>query len=100
MSTNHFPKQPAEKFAVSLDFGTNRFNGTEAYASESTTSVLLSTGVSSTTTVIDSTSESGDIITIIVKAGNAGENHKITCLVTTDEANIYESEVMMKVRAI
>ena len=99
MSTFHFPKQPAEKFPISLDFGTSRFNGTEAYSSDSTTSILLSTGADSTSTVIDSTSESSDVITIVVKAGNDGENHKITCVVTTDEGNKYESEVMMKVRA-
>ena len=98
MSTFVFYKQPAEKFAISLDFGTNRFNGTETYLSDSTTSVLLSTGATTTSTVIDSTSESGDVISVVVKAGSAGENHKITCQVTSDEGNIYESEVLMKVR--
>ncbi len=99
MSTFDFPKQPAEKEVTTLDFATDRFNGTEAYASDSTTSILLSTGADSTATVIDSTSESSGVISIVVKAGNDGENHKITCLVTSDEGNIYESEVTMKVRA-
>ena len=98
MSTFHFPKQPSEKEVATLDFAADRFNGTEAYASDTTTSVLLSTGADSTSTVIDSTSESSGVISIVVKAGSDGENHKITCRVTTDEGNIYESEVMMKVR--
>lgn len=93
-----FPKQPAELFPITVDF-TTRFNGTEAYASESTTAILLSTGVDTTSTVIDSTSESSGVITIVVKAGADGENHKITCVVTSDEGNIYEADVLMKVRA-
>ena len=99
MTVFYFPKQPAEQEVISFDFATDRFNGTEAAASQVTTSINIGTGADSTAVVIDSSSQSAGVVSIVVKAGTDGDSHKITTLMTSDEGNIYEQDAVMEVRA-
>ncbi len=91
-------KQPTETYPITVDYNTNRFNGTEAGASSSTVAILMSDGTTVTSTVIDSESHSAGVVTLQVKAGTAGEDYKLTVSVTTDESNVYLAEIIMKVR--
>ena len=99
MAVFYFPKQPSEFFPITFDFATDRFNGTEAAASQATTSINIATGADSTAEVINSSSQSAGVVTIVMKAGTDGDSHKITTLMTTDENNVYEQDAVMEVRA-
>ena len=100
MAVFYFTKQPDEQEVASFDFATDRFNGTEAAASQATSSINVETGDDSTAEIIDSSSQTAGVVTIVVKAGTDGDSHKITTLMTTDEANVYEQDAVMEVRAL
>jgi hypothetical protein len=98
MSIWTLPKQPAEIEAYTLDFATSRFKGSESGSSQVTSAVLMDDGTDATATVIDSSSMAAGVVTVVVKAGTHGKNYKLTTRVTTDAGNVYESDVMLKVR--
>ena len=91
-------KQPAEKISVSVDF-TNRM-GTSETVSSQTVKAFDKAGTDVSTTLVDSSSSSGKVITAVIKAaGTDGENYDLQFQVTGSSGNIYEEDVVLAVRA-
>lgn len=91
---DNFTKQPSEKFTINISYVNNISD--ETISSATVTAYLNDSDV--TSTIIHSTSYDDDSVNIIVKAGTAGKNYKITSVVTTTSSNIFEKDVQMRVR--
>ena len=89
-----FIKQPDEEYPIVVDFSAVLGDG-ETISTKTVTATL--SDVSATTTVIDSSSISGDTIILTVKGGTEN-NYKITVKITTSLGNVYEKDVLMNVR--
>jgi hypothetical protein len=97
---NDFFKQPDEKYPISMDY-TDALNATETISSVSVKAYTTYGAITDvSTTLIDTTSIEGNICNAVVKAGTTGAKYKITFKATTDEGNIYEEDVWMKVQSI
>ena len=93
-----FTKQPSEIIPVEVDFQ-YIVNSTETITTLTVTAVD-SAGTSVTSTIVGDTSISGDICKAILKAGTDGSRYKATFKATTNEGNVYEEDVFMKVYEI
>ena len=96
----YFEKQPGEEYNIEIEFVALRLESGESVVSTVVSAVLCRDDSDATADVIDSNSESGGVVTIRVKNGTDGERYGITARVTTDAAgaNIYEADVVMKVK--
>lgn len=92
-----FIKQPAETFTIAVDF-TDRMATGEALSS-ATVTAIDSKGATQTTTVIASSSVSSPNVLVRVKAGTDGERYKITVTATTSTTEVYEADVIMRVKS-
>ena len=90
-----FTKQPSEIIPISMDFQ-YLLNDTETISSMTATAVD-DDGTNVTSTIIHNYAISGDICKVTVKAGTDEIRYKITIKITTNESNIYEEDVFMKV---
>jgi len=91
-----FTKQPSETFSVTLDFS-KRLGTDETISTRTVTAVINGTSTDSTSTVINSSSISGTVIYVKVKAGTTGTVYKITVSITTSSSNVFEDEILMTV---
>jgi HKD family nuclease len=94
---NRFLKQPSEKFTITVDFASVLATN-ETISSYIITCVDLSDDSDSSSIIIDSDSNTTNAVSIKVKAGIDKENHKITVKITTSDSNIFEEDILMKVR--
>ena len=91
-----FTKQPSEIFSINMDFGKN-MTSAETISSRTVTAIKTSDSSDATATVIDSSTISGTIIQVKVKAGTTALSYKITIKITTSTGNVWEDEVTMTV---
>lgn len=92
-----FTKQPSELFTIAIDF-TDRMATGETLASAVVTAATVA-GVDATATVIVSSSVSSPNVLVRVQAGTDGVDYKITAVATTATAEVYEADVVMRVRS-
>jgi hypothetical protein len=93
---DRFLKQPSEKFTITVNFASVLTD--ETISSYIITCTDLSDDSDSSSVIIDSDSNTTNTVSIKVKAGLDGENHKITVKITTSDSNIFEEDILMKVR--
>lgn len=91
---NIFHKQPNESFTISIDFSNNLVNGDTI---NTYTVIGYLNDVDVTSTIINSDSNDDDKVYIEVKNGNDGNDYKITVVVNSNESNIFEDDVLMRV---
>lgn len=93
----NFTKQTSETYAITVDF-------TDVLATAeniSVKSVIAYLGaVDKTTDVITSSAIAGKTIVIIVKAGTNRNAYKITTIITTSLANVFEEDILMEIEDI
>ena len=88
-------KQPWEEFRITVDFAVDRLVSSEIITVHTVTAAKMFDGSDATADVLGTDTESGEIITIPVKAGVDGERYNIVIRVTTDMGNKYEVDVVM-----
>ena len=93
-----FLKQPSEEFTIALDFSGDLDTGETL--SSAVVTATDSAGTDVTATIVVSDAVSGDTWAVRVQAGTAGSDYKITVVVTTSTGQVYEHEVMMRVREL
>lgn len=91
-------KQPAEKEQLTVNFA-KRLALSETVSSGTVTSILVSTGASTTSTIISSVVASGTNITFYVQAGSNGETHQITITATTSNSQILEEDLTLVIKS-
>jgi len=96
--TGPFTKQPSEKFEVEFDFLQVLTDLGELIVNYDITAITKD--VDSTNDIIDSSRQSTTSVFCTIKDGIDGYRYKITVVVYTNNGNIYEHEVMMKVEDI
>lgn len=92
-----FLKQPSEEFTIALDFSGDLETG-ETIASKTVTASDLADSSDQTATIIVSSSIDGSRVRVRVRAGTNGHDYKITAVATTNLSQVYEHEVIMRVR--
>ena len=89
-----FTKQIAEEYAITVNFS-NVLDDGETISTKTVTAILHNKVV--TSAVVDSSFISGE--TVIIKIKDGTENYyKITTKITTSNNNVYEKDILMKVR--
>ena len=91
-----FEKQSGEEYSISIDFSDVLGDG-ETISTKTVEATLHD--VSVTSTIIDSSVISGETVIIKIKDGTEN-NYKITVEIITSIGNIYEEDILMKVREI
>lgn len=91
---NSFIKQSSEKYAITVNFADNLADS--EIISSYTVSVVDHNG-NAVTSVIDTSSNDDDSVSIIVKAGSNETIYKITIAVTTSLSYVYEDDIYMEV---
>lgn len=89
-----FTKQVNEKITFSIDFS-NSLVDTELISTYTVTA--YSESIDCTDTVIDNYDNTTTTVSIRTKGGTNGNKYKITVLITTDQNNVYEKDILMKV---
>ena len=96
MGSLYFEKQPKETFFIAADFS-ERLAAGETILTATVSAVIAGTTTDVTTTIISSSSISGDNVNVKVKAGSSGSSYKITVLANTSSSSIYELDILMRV---
>lgn len=92
-------KSPTEYFPVDVNFSNDLSSG-ENLASYTIACIDMDTGVSSATTVVASSSRSGNIVTPKVQAGSFNALHKVTIVGTSDLGNDFEKDFYLAIRKV
>jgi hypothetical protein len=92
-------KSPSEYFPIEVNFSNDLTSG-EALSSFTLVCIDISTGNSSSATVVASSSRSGNIVTVKVQAGTLGDLHKITVKGTSDLGNVFEKDLYLDIQKI
>ena len=97
---NRFCKQSSEEYTVAIDF--DEVLDTDETITKKTITAIIhgSTGDDVTDSVILSSAIVSRTVTIKVKNGIDGKTYKITTIIETSADNIYEEDILMKVREI
>ena len=96
MSTNTFSKQPSEIIPISMDYQL-LLNGIETISLLSVVIVDQIDNTNVTHDILDNQSIEGSVCKLVVKGGTHRGKYKITLKVATNEGNLYEEEILMKV---
>jgi hypothetical protein len=91
---DNFEKQINEKVTFSIDFS-NSLVGVEVISTY--TVKAYNESIDFTSTVIDNSDNTTTTVSIRTKGGTDGKNYKITVLITTDQNNVYEKDILMMV---
>jgi hypothetical protein len=91
------PKHPLETFKVATDF-LHRLATGETLSSQTVTATNLADGTDSSVTLLAQTAVSGSVAHVRVKAGAAGQDHRVQMRVVTSLGNTYEAELDMLIR--
>ena len=89
-------KKPYEKFPVSADFSTD-LSVNETITAKVVACVNTATGVDSSSEIIASSAIATPKITLVIKAGVAGDKHKVTAKATTTLGNVYEKDFIVNI---
>lgn len=95
---NLFSKQPSEVIPISIDYSL-LLNDTETISSCAVTAYDPN-GSNVTSTIVHNSSVDGSVCKATVKSGTDGVRYKITFKASTNELNLYEEDVFMKVYEI
>src|SRR3989304_6717272 len=93
---NYLSKSPNEKFPVYFNFSSDLLPG-ETISSIVLTCVNEATGVTSATTIIDSSSIASPNVKVVLKGGTEGQSHAIQCVATTSLGNTYDLDLRLVV---
>lgn len=91
---NSFIKQSSEKYSVTVSFASN-LDDSETISSYTVSCV--DNNRNTITSVIDSSSNDDDSVSIIVKAGSTETIYKITVKVTSSLGYVYEDDIYMEI---
>jgi|SRR3972149_3738073 len=93
---NNISKSPNEKHPVYFNFSSDLLPG-ETISSIVLTCVNEATGVTSATTIIDSSSIASPNVKVVLKGGTEGQSHAIQCVATTSLGNTYDLDLRLVV---
>jgi len=96
---NIFFKQPGEEYSVSIDFD-DVLTTNETITDKTVTAFISGKTDDISSSIISSSSIVDRTIVIKVKDGTDGKTYKITVVIETSANNIYEEDILMKVREI
>ena len=96
---DNITKSPNEKFSVYFNFSTDMIVG-ETIATKTLTCWNAATGVTSLATIIDSSAIVGPDVQVVVKAGTEDDEHLIQCIVVTNNGNIYQRDLMLRIQSV
>jgi len=100
MALQKFTKQIAETFPISIDFSENMATG-EVISSQVISAVDNEGNVATGDVLSDPANDSAQACTVRVLAGTeALSPYKITCKATTDESNVWEKDILMKIKEL
>jgi len=94
-----FEKQPSEKFSISIDFS-NNLSTDETISTYTVTAYLNDNDITSAVVFDHSQDNEGKIIYIKPFNGVNGLDYKITIIIVTTDSNIFEKDVLMRVREV
>jgi Flp pilus assembly protein TadG len=92
---DNFEKQSSEIYTINIDFS-NLLNDNSETISTYTVKAY-NESIDYTSTVIDNHDNTTTDVNVRTKGGTDGKNYKITVLVTTDQSNVYEKDILMRV---
>jgi hypothetical protein len=93
-----FTKQPDEIIPISMDFQ-YLLNNTETISTLSVKTYDES-NVDTSSTMVSNAAIDNEICKATIQNGTDGARYKITFKITTDEGNVYEEDVLMKIKAL
>ena len=93
---DRFTKQSSEQFTIELNFS-RRLETSETISSYELEVINNDTEIDVKSTIVDDETNDDDTIYVTVKAGDNGNNYKITGTITTSNDNIYEKDVIMSI---
>jgi hypothetical protein len=92
-------KSPSEYFPIAVNFANDLTSG-ENLDSYTLTCIDISSGESSSATVIATSSISGNVVTVVVQAGSIDDLHKITVKGTSDLGNVFEKDIYLEIKKV
>jgi hypothetical protein len=91
-------KSPIEKFPVYFNFSNDMIVG-ETISTKTLTCKNAATGVDSSATIVDSSAIASPDVKVVVKAGTEDDEHQIQCIVSTDNGNIYQRDLLLQIHS-
>jgi len=92
-------KSPIEKFPAYFNFSINMLSG-ETIASHAVTCVDEATGLSTSSTIVDSSGIVGKEIVVVVKSGTEGDVHHIQCRAQTSGGSWFQQDLKLTIQAV
>ena len=96
---DNITKSPIEKFPVYFNFSMDLLFG-ESISSHTLSCVNSATGVSSKTTIVDSSEIVANEVKAVLKAGTEDDEHFIQCSVSTSLSNIFQRDLLLFIQSV